>query len=212
MSKAIDITGQKFGKLTAIKLHHIKRYESCTKRYWLCKCECGNSAIVSQGQLTCGKTKSCGCMQSLYFETKHKMAHTRLYNTWENMRKRCYKKQDKHYKWYGARGIKTCEEWKNDFVPFMNWALNNGYNEKLTLDRIDVNKDYTPENCRWVNWITQQRNKRSNHLLTYKNKTLCISEWADIYNINRSTLSYRIKKGWSIEKALNTPTNSIKKS
>lgn len=202
MSKAIDLTGQKFGKLTVLRLDHIRKYNKCTKYYWLCLCECGNYCISSQNQLSRGKTKSCGCIQQKYFGIKHNLRNTKLYNNWDNIKKRCYAKTDYHYKWYGKRGITICDEWKNDFKAFYDWAMANGYEEDLTIDRIDVNGNYEPNNCRWISIQKQQQNKRSNHYITYKNQTKCIAEWAKIYNISRATLSWRIRKGWDIERAL----------
>lgn len=204
MGKAIDLTGKKFGKLTVIKLDHIKRYVGCTKYFWLCKCECGNFCITSQNQLSRGKTKSCGCLQKEYFSIKHNLRFSKLYITWENIKKRCYNKKSSRYKWYGEKGIIVCNEWKDDFKAFYDWAMANGYKEGLTIDRIDVNGNYEPSNCRWVDWKTQQQNKNSNIYLTYNNQTKCITEWARIFNINRATLQWRIKKGWEVQEALTT--------
>lgn len=206
--KPRDITGQKFGKLTAIKLDHIKSYSTSTKRYWLCKCKCGNYSIVEQGQLTRGKTKSCGCIQKEYFKTKHNLRNSKIYETWSNIKKRCYNARSTRYKWYGAKNIKMCDEWKNDFKTFYDWSINNGYKEPLTIDRIDVNGNYEPNNCRWVDWKQQQQNKNSNINITYKNQTKCIAEWARIFNINRATLQWRIKQGWKIDEALTTPVKT----
>lgn len=120
------------------------------------------------------------------------------------MHERCERKSHEYFHCYGGRGIKICEEW-NDYKKFREWALNNGYSENLTLDRIDVNGDYCPENCRWANWEIQQNNKRSNHNLTYGGKTQTISEWSRSTGINKTTIRARIMAGWSVEDVLNKP-------
>lgn len=120
------------------------------------------------------------------------------------MHERCERKSHEYFRCYGGRGIKICEEW-NDYKKFREWALNNGYSENLTLDRIDVNGDYCPENCRWADWEIQQNNKRSNHNLTYGGKTQTISEWSRSTGINKTTIRARIMAGWSVEDVLNKP-------
>lgn len=134
----------------------------------------------------------------------HGETKTRLHKIWEAMRSRCCDKNHKHFGDYGGRGIHICEEW-SDYIHFRNWALNNGYSEDLTLDRIDVNGDYCPENCRWADWEIQQNNKRSNHNLTYGGKTQTISEWSRSTGINKTTIRARIMAGWSVEDVLNKP-------
>lgn len=109
---------------------------------------------------------------------------------------------NKHYKDYGRRGIKVCNEWRNDFMNFYNWAVNNGYDDTLTIDRIDNNKGYSHDNCRWATLKQQARNQRSNTNITINGKTHCLSEWCEIYNINYRKVQSRLKYGWTIEKAL----------
>lgn len=200
--KSIDITGKKFGKLTALKLDHIKKYSKSTHRFWECICECGNKCIVAQNQLTRGKTKSCGCLQNEYFFTKHNLRHTRIYNIWCNIKGRCLNTNHPNYNVYGARGITICDKWKHNALNFYNWAMANGYTDKLTIDRIDVNGNYEPCNCRWVNRKEQGINRNTSKFYTYQGKTLCITQWAELYGIKRGTLSSRLLRGWSIEKAL----------
>lgn len=132
------------------------------------------------------------------------MSHTRIYRTWCNMKGRCYRKTAKRYNLYGGRGIKVCDEWKNSFIAFYDWALNNGYQDNLTIDRINVNGNYEPSNCRWVSNLEQQSNRSNNRFITYNNMTKTLSEWARIYNLNFKTLQKRIDEGWSVEKALKT--------
>lgn len=182
-----NIIGQKFGRLTVIKLHHIKQ---TTRKfyYYLCKCDCGNEYIVLKSSLLNNLTRSCGCynnetrIKQCKKRAKHNLTDTRIHQIWEKMNGRCYCKTSPDYKNYGGRGIKVCNEWK-EFLPFYDWAINNGYQENLSIDRIDVNGNYEPFNCRWANAKTQQRNRRNNILITYLGETHCLSEWAEIYKI-----------------------------
>lgn len=135
---------------------------------------------------------------------KHNMTHTRLYRTWCNMKGRCYRKTMKRYNMYGGRGIKVCDEWKKSFICFADWALTNGYQDNLTIDRIDVNGNYEPNNCRWVSNLEQQSNRTNNRFIKYKGETKTLSEWARLFNLKNKTLEKRINKGWSLEKAFNT--------
>lgn len=208
--KIIDLTGQKFGRLTAIKRVEDYVYPSGDKKtQWLCKCECGNNTIVRASSLKRGTTTSCGCLQKQIaskINTKHGMTGTRLYQTWKNMVGRCYYKSHTSYKYYGGRRIQVCEEWKNDFVSFYNWAINNGYTDNLTLDRINTDGDYEPNNCRWVSMRENDRNRRTNKLLTYNGETHCYTEWEELLNLGRGVIWYRLNNGWSIEKALTITT------
>ena len=137
------------------------------------------------------------------FIKKHGMKNTKIYRIWCSMKERCNNKNNKSYKNYGGRGIKVCDEWLENFISFYNWAIKNGYKEGLTIDRINNNGIYEPSNCRWITRKEQNRNYRKNHLLTYKGETLCLADMADKYGINRGTLLYRLKKGKTIEEALN---------
>lgn len=201
MSKLIDLTGQKFGRLTVIE-----KYGKDTPTKWLCKCDCGNVCVVVGNSLKRGLTKSCGCIQKERpNNTKHNMANTRLYSCWVGIKTRCNNPKSKAYKRYGARGIKVCEEWNNSFERFCLWAMANGYNDDLTLDRIDVNGNYEPNNCRWISMQEQQNNRRDNHFITYNGETHTTAEWARILGINYQTLQTRLhRKGWTIERAFET--------
>lgn len=127
------------------------------------------------------------------------------------MIERTKRKKNKRYKDYGGRGIKVCDEWLNNFISFYNWAYKNGYKEGLTIDRIDVNGNYEPDNCRWVDLFTQANNKRNNHFVTYNGKTQTIAQWAREYNINYSTLCTRIARNWDFEKAIKTNRRVFRK-
>lgn len=150
MSRAINITGQKFGRLTAIK--------PCGKTsggniLWLCECDCGNKTTVPTQHLKSGNTQSCGCLNSELASkrfTKTGASNHRLYRIWRNMKRRCYDKTFKAYKNYGGKGVLICEEWLKSFENFYNWAIGNGYKDDLTIDRIDVKGNYEPKNCQWI--------------------------------------------------------------
>lgn len=141
------------------------------------------------------------------FVVKHGMAGTRLYRAWTNMRNRCNRKADKEYKHYGGRGIKVCEEWKNDFETFKEWALSNGYYDNLTLDRIDTNGNYEPNNCRWITRKAQNNNMTTNVRLTYNGITHNLSEWSEITGISYPTIQGRVRRGWKTEDILFKPTD-----
>lgn len=209
MSRFIDLTGRKFNKLTVIS-----RAENSNKGAirWLCVCECGNQTIVERSNLVKGVIKSCGCYnREIVSErakknfTTHGLYKTRLYRTLNHILQRCYNPNNNQYKNYGGRGITVCNEWKNDCQAFFIWAISNGYKEGLTIDRIDNNGNYEPNNCRWVDMKTQANNRRTNRLISYNGQTHTMKEWAIITGINYRTLQDRLKRGWSDEKALTTP-------
>ncbi|EQB3099763.1 hypothetical protein [Clostridium botulinum] len=206
MGKLIDLAGNKYGRLTVIEKYGIDYKSNLTK--WKCLCECGNETVVYGVNLRKGKTKSCGCLNKDIVKarmTKHNLFGTRIYKVWADMLQRCNNPKNPYYDNYGGRGIKVCDKW---IAPenFVQWAFYNGYNENLTIDRIDVNANYSPENCRWITIKKQQNNRRNNILFTIKNKTKTLAEWCKEYNMNYGAVYYRIKKGWNIEKALTTPT------
>ena len=135
----------------------------------------------------------------------HGKQPSRLYRIWSNMKNRCTNPNADNYLFYGGRGIKVCDEWRDDFIPFRDWAIANGYTDKLTLDRIDNDGNYEPSNCRWETHLHQCNNTRRNHLLTFQGETHTISEWARIVGMRPDTLERRINhRGWSVEKALTT--------
>lgn len=135
---------------------------------------------------------------------KHGLRYTVLYDTWRHIRGRCYRVTDKAYKNYGGRGITVCEEWRNDPVAFYNWAVSNGWRKGLSLDRIDNNKGYSPDNCRWADRKTQNNNKRCTPHITYNGETHTIKEWSEITGIKYHTLFVRIiTRGWSLDRVFN---------
>ncbi|MEK4302424.1 hypothetical protein MKY30_23990 [Oceanobacillus sp. FSL W8-0428] len=217
IAKPLDLTGDKYGRLTAMKLsYRDKRSNS----FWICKCDCGNETVVRIGDLRSGNTTSCGCFREeqsnkalVERSTTHGHTKTRLYTIWHGMKLRCYTKSNASYKYYGGRGISVCDEWKDDFASFRTWSLSNGYKEGLTIDRVDANGNYEPSNCRWINYKGQARNKRNNKIITYRGESKTISEWSEITNIKQSTISERVRLGWDEAEAITRPAGKyVRKS
>lgn len=199
----MDLTGQKFGRLTVINLLS-ERAKNGMKIY-KCLCDCGNYVNVRYGNLTSGNTKSCGCFNSDCSSKRnstHRKTHTRLYKIYYNMKTRCYNEHATRYSDWGGLGIKICDEWLNDFMNFYNWSMDNGYDDTLTIDRIDNNKGYSPDNCRWITNKEQSNNRRNNILLTYNHVTKTVKEWANELGINYYTIIGRYHRNWSDEECL----------
>lgn len=201
-SRRIDLSGRRFGHLTAISFN---RSNEAGTTLWDCVCDCGNKIIVSYNNLISGNTSSCGC-----WHEKHGETYTRLYKCWSDMKARCYYKNDYNYKNYGGRGISVSDIWRNSFLAFRNWALSNGYNDNLTIDRIDVNGNYTPENCRWIPISEQQSNKRTNVFIEYNGESLTLKQIAKKYaepkGISYKTFWYRLCVAkWDLERCLTQP-------
>jgi hypothetical protein len=198
-----DLTGKVFGRLLVLSQAPRIRGRIAFK----CSCTCGNTIVVTSKSLLSGNTRSCGCLfkeQLSKRATKHGERWSRLYSIWLGMRSRCNSKTHASYRLYGGRGIKVCSEW-DDFSTFRQWALANGYEPNLTIDRIDVNGNYCPENCRWADWETQCYNKTNTRFLTYKGETKPLRIWAKQFGIKPSTLRGRLDiMGWSVDKALET--------
>lgn len=214
MSKRLNLKNQTFNKLTVIDFAYIKNNHSC----WLCKCECGNEKIIRGHNIHKGEIKSCGCIKSELMRkkmTKHNMATTRFYGIWHQMKSRCNNKNVKEYKYYGGRGITVCKQWKI-FINFRDDMYKN-YKEHLkqygkvntTIERINNNGNYEPNNCKWATRKEQTNNRRTNHLLIYKGQTLTVSQWARKLNIQITTLFSRIQNNRNIDEILNT---TIKKN
>ena len=212
MGRRNNLIGQRFGILTVIEdAGNDPRGNSM----WLCKCDCGNTKVIRGSKLKEGQYLSCGCQWHAYNEKRnegirkskitHGLSGTRLYYIYENMMKRCYDQNAEKYPNYGGRGITVCEEWRTDRQAFFDWALSNGYTEELTIDRIDVNGNYCPENCRWATQKEQANNRTSNRYLEYNGETHTVIEWAELIGMSPGTLYARIENGWTTEKALTTP-------
>lgn len=204
MSKFTDLVGKNFGYLTVLK----KTNKKCaTSIIWLCKCRCGNLIEVPTSRLKSGNTKSCGCLRYEKLKkanTKHGLTDTRIYNIWKGIKRRCNNPKCKGYKYYGAKGIKICDRWNNNFIEFYNWALKNGYNDTLTIDRIDNNGNYEPNNCRWATYKEQTNNMTTNHILEYNNRKLTISQWAETTGVKERTIRSRVIMGWDVKRILET--------
>ena len=201
--RVMDLTGQRFGMLTVIERAGHKRKRVA----WRCRCDSGKEVIVCALDLRNGDTKSCGCMKGSWIaesKLKHGMSGSRLYHVWAGMKDRCLNEKDVSYKNYGGRGIKLCNEWM-DFETFQKWALANGYSDKLTIDRIDVNGNYCPENCRWATWKEQANNKRNNHFIEFDGRRQTLSQWAKEIGIDCTSLLERLSKH-PLEKALTMPS------
>jgi len=198
-----DLTGQRFGKLTAINIDSKDKFKHLR---WLCKCDCGNETVVLSDNLLRNHTTSCGCEKWKINSKVHKThgkSRSREYVAWLNMIRRCENRDNKSYADYGGRGIKVCDEWRT-FEGF--WCdMGTTYKNNLTLDRIDVNGDYRKENCRWITISEQQSNKRNNHVVVYNGKSMTLSKACTLRGIDIRTVFSRLKLGWSFEKAINTP-------
>lgn len=176
MGKFIDLTGNRYGHVSVISLSEGKSKSGGYR--WFCKCDCGNTFTTTSASLRYGSTQSCGCERKkhLYNNPPHKthgMSQSRLYHIWQGMKNRCYGPSHNRFMSYGGRGIAVCEEWKNDFLSFKKWAYANGYDEtaergKCTIDRIDVNGNYEPSNCRFVDMRVQRANQRRNSHANYQ--------------------------------------------
>lgn len=204
MAVVKDLTGQQFGKLTAVKVVGKGKNGNMI---WECKCSCGNTRNVWSTSLVTGNTQSCGCSRTIAIHNRpdyHGDRGTRLYRIWNGILVRCKPKFASRSSAYSAKGIKVCEEWK-DYKTFKEWALKNGYRDDLTIDRIDVNGDYEPSNCRFATQKEQQNNRSNNHILTFNGKSRTIAQWADEVGINARAIFKRLKRGWSVEDALTVP-------
>ena len=211
-----DLTGQKINHWTV--LERAQNYIQPNGRsvvMWKCQCDCERRtiAIIRSDTLKDGKSTQCiSCARSFAANEAvkklkiHGERNTRLYGIWVNMRSRCNNTKNLDYKDYGGRGIVVCEEWDSSYVAFRDWAKSNGYSDDLTIDRIDVDGNYEPSNCRWATIKEQANNRRSNKMLTFNGETHSIHMWSEILGINYNTLYNRLHKyKWSVERALTTP-------
>lgn len=198
MIKDEQMINKKFGKW--LVLQRTEERDSHGSIKYLCKCECGKEKLVDGYSLRSGISKYCiGCKnQKRYGKKKNKRINI-IYN---GMKARCYNSNTPEYKNYGGRGIKICDEWLDNYWNFENWAINNGYKNNLSIDRINNDENYEPNNCRWATRIQQQNNTRNNKFIVYKGERKTIAEWSRIIGVSSTCLSYRLKN-WDIEKAFN---------
>lgn len=200
----INIIGKRFGRLVVLKYSHNVGYS----KYFLCQCDCGNKKTIAKSNLTTGKQVSCGCYRTENLVKSNKLpnGYSRLSKIYNAMKKRCYDPSSNRYHRYGARGIKICDEWLNNKNSFREWAINHGYKDGLTIDRIDNNGNYCPENCRWVTRQEQSNNTCRTVMIEYNGKAQTLTQWAHELNIPTSTLHNRLRvHGWDVEKAFTTP-------
>lgn len=209
MGNIKDITGKTINQWTVLK--ECGRNKSGGALF-LCRCSCGIEKLVEGRSIRTGTSKCCGHNRIAPVHKKHGGKNERLYGVWNGMKDRCLNPNSKYFFRYGGRGITICDEWKNSYESFRDWSMRNGYNSTLpkyncTIERIDNNLGYSPDNCKWASSKVQSNNRRSNHILTFNNVSHTITEWSDITGIRKDTIRRRIcVYGWSVEKALTTPT------
>ena len=206
-----DLTGQRFGGIVVLERakDHVTA-GGARKVRWKCQCDCGNITYVSSGNLKSGHAISCGCAGSRNTigrrSTTHGMTHTRLHSIWAGMKRRCYNSHEANYLDYGGRGIKMCPEWKESFEAFYNWSITHGYSKKLSIDRIDVNGDYSPDNCKWSTEIEQSNNRRNSVFIAYNGKTQTLAEWCREFDVPYYLFHNRLRRGWSVERTFTEPS------
>lgn len=205
-NKFIDMEGMQFGRLTVIKRVPTPKHLRVT--HWECRCECGNLITTSRPNLITGHTTSCGCYAlETKIGNKHRETHnesrTRLYHIWQSMKQRCYDKNHEGYEWYGGRDIKIYDEWM-EYINFSKWAKANGYKTNLTIDRIDVNGNYEPNNCRWATIKQQNRNKTTTRYIELDGTKKSLGEWSEILDIPMNTIINRLDRGCDAKEALDT--------
>lgn len=202
---AYNLIGQKYGHLTVVGLTNNASHR---ERHWLCKCDCGNCHIASSSNLVRGITKQCAECSKIQIgksNTKHGTSPILLYRAYQNMKTRCNNEHYSLYHRYGGRGITICKEWQESFIAFREWALKNGYRKGLTLDRIDNDGNYCPENCRWVTMVEQSNNRVTNRMLSTNGETDTMANWSRRLDIPYWVLQRRLHDGWSEDRALGTP-------
>lgn len=214
----IDLTGQRFGRLSVTGL----KGSFDNHRIWICKCDCGRMTEVPTNSLLSGNTKSCGCLRidnardvrksMRTYVGEYKNGQTRIYRIWHGMCQRCYNLNSDQYKNYGARGITVCSEWRSEPLKFQDWALNNGYDDTLSIDRINPNGNYEPSNCRWVRAETQQNNRRNNVRIKLGDVEMTMAQWDRKMGYRPGTIGKRIRSGWDPERAIQTPLQKKVKS
>lgn len=210
----IDLTGKVFERLTVLGFAGSPPSSGKRPMLWNCVCLCGTIKVVHGGDLKKGHTRSCGCWQKQTVgersETHGNAGRgkvTRVYRTWQNMLTRTTNLKSKEYHNYGGRGIKVCDRWQNSFENFL-FDMGQPITAKHTLDRIDNEGGYCKENCRWATPKDQARNTRINHILEFNGKKACLAEWTESFGLRRSSLWSRLRRGWSVERALTTPIKS----
>jgi hypothetical protein len=200
MSNYIDLSGQKFGRLTVIERLFERRNHDYRSALWLCRCDCGNEVRTYAGYLKSGNTKSCGCLHKEAV-TKHGFRHLPEYNIWRGMLDRCYNTETAAYPRYGGRGITMCDEWKESFEAFYR-DMGTRPSEDYSIDRKDNDKGYSKENCRWATSEEQMRNRSNNVYYEKDGEKKLLKQWCNELGLNISTVYDRIRRGWTFEEAI----------
>lgn len=199
----VDLTGKHFDKWKVLE----RAPDKGKNRYWLCECECGTIKIVGGRHLVSGASKSCGCSfpvgeNAVNFKHGDRASRNRLYKIWCEMKARCLSQNNSNYKRYGSRGISICEEWLHDYTAFKAWALSHGYADNLTIERMDNDGNYCPENCKWATPKEQANNRRTTRKFEYQGVVLSIKGHCERLNLNRHTVSTRLSRDWTFEEAI----------
>lgn len=206
--KRIDLTGQKFNHLT---VEGLNRSQNGTL-FWDCICDCGKHTVVRGSNLKNGSVKSCGCINHIGHTRTHGESHTKLYERWISMIYRCTNPKHSAYKWYGARGIRVCNEWQS-YEGYKKWVMATRPNETYTVERIDVDGDYCPDNCKWIPLSEQANNRTSCIMITHEGVTKNLTEWCSELGLEYKMVHNRLKKlGWTFEKAISTPVDTTKRN
>lgn len=208
MSKRIDLTNKKYNRLLVVSFNSSHKCGS----YWNCVCDCGNSTKVLSSNLRSGLVKSCGCLSSETTSNRNKthgLSNSNIYNVYKTMISRCCNINNKSYKYYGGRGISVCDRWLIGFEYFFQ-DMGGTYKQGLSIDRINVNGNYSPENCKWVTFEQQSRNRTDNVFIEYNGLVKTMKDWSVFYGLSHKTVWARINRGWSIEKTFNTPVGNLK--
>ena len=216
--KKIIMPGQRFGMLTVegMCLTPYIAPNGHTRRQFWCVCDCGNRIITNSHALKMGNRLSCGCMRRAKTKPQHprqqrkkpdfcieaRKIYRRLSNIWRLMKERCYNSNALNYKNYGARGISICDQWLNDRDSFIFWAIAHGYGQDKSIDRINNDMGYSPENCRWVDWATQCNNKRCCHYIEYGDECMTVKQWERRLGLSRGTIKWRLANGWTPRQAI----------
>lgn len=205
-TNAVDITGERFGMLTALYRHPTEKHNGAYK--WVFRCDCGKEIVAVKGTVVSGYKKSCGCMTSAWksaAHTTHGYGHRGIAGIWGKMKWRCYNPNCPQYPNYGGRGIVVCDEWKDNCAAFIEWALANGYEKGLTIERIDVNGNYEPNNCTWIPNEEQWKNRREKKSKHFGGERVSLKAVCAEKGLDYSVIKERLTMGWDIDKALSEP-------
>jgi hypothetical protein len=203
----VDLTGRKFGRWTVLGRGPDRPRKHSHRVQWICRCECGAEGLVSSSNLVQGISRSCGCLH-IDTITTHDMTGSPEHQAWTALKSRCYTRSNIGYPFYGGRGIKVCARWLHSFESFLS-DMGPRPGPEYSVDRIDPNRDYSPENCRWATRAQQDSNRRSSRLITFNSRTQTVADWARETGLSKSGLLYRLNAGWSVADALTIPPDRV---